>query len=470
MSDARPDDPRIPPIGSVSQAERMFRVNWVANLDRSPSGVPLLSPEFVARQGRAVRIVDVREPDELTGPLGMIPGADWVPRERVPSLVERLDRDAAIVLVSRGGERSAGLANALEQAGMRFVASLQGGMVAWKRTGFGTVRDASILERADVLHADAPVVPFRGHLSREQIQDHIGDPLALRWIKLAAILLHGKRSCVDGRDDSGVIGTPGGDAGELVLGLAALEEHVGRPLEPAQIATLLSRAVDALGSLYMHTDIHAGNALIASMRSDPRLTAAIGATNEALGWRKWLASPPPEVRDLVLEHLMQPGHLGCGHLRLMMQHPDAYGVRPGLASDLVRAYVRQRWADTPELELVPLAGGHEESAVVNIRVESTLQAYSPLPLVSPSCAGSQMFVNHPQVSSYMRRELAALLAEQGDVVPVSPSDAGELAARMDAIGAHQMGVTLGHLAKGLPIYDVLFRKKGDVVIEPLGHV
>jgi rhodanese-related sulfurtransferase len=467
MTDSQ-DDPLIPPIGAIPQQQRMFRINWLSSLERSPSGVPLHAPEFVARQGRGVRIVDVREQDELTGPLGYIPGAQWIPRDRAMSLVDRLHKDAPVVIVSRGGERAAGIADALEKRGMRFVAALRGGMVAWKGLGFGSGRDASILAQRDVLRPDPAVVQVESPLSADAIEKHVGDPLSVRWIKLAAVLLHGKRSCVDGRDDSAVIGTPGGDGGEIILALAALEQMMGRALTNEQIAALLARIVDALGSLYMHTDVHASNELIMSMRKDPRLTDAIGSTYEPLEWRKWLRDPPVHAREIVLEHLLQPSCLGCGHVRLMIQHPDQYRVRPELPAELVRAYVRQRWADTPQLEYAPLAGGHQEGAVVNIRVEGALRSYSPLPLVSPAFAGAQMFVNHPQVSTFLRAELAALLCEQGDLVDVRASDAEELATRIEELGAHQMGVTLGYLAKGLPIYDVLFRRSGRVEIEKLG--
>lgn len=462
-------DPLIPPPGVIPQQERMFRINWVASLERSPSGVPLHAPEFVARQGRGVRIVDVREPDELTGPLGYVPGACWVPRDRAMTLVDRLDRDTPVIIVSRGGERGSSIADALEKRGMRFVASLRGGMVAWKALGFGITRDPALLEQRDVLPVSPEPSPAQIPLARDALSKHVGDPFSVRWIKLAAVLLHGKRSCVDGRDDSAVIGTPGGDGGEIILGLAALEAQLGIAIDPATIRQVVARTVDALGSLYMHTDVHASNELIMSMRKDERLTDAIGTTFEALEWRKWLRSPPEHVREIVLEHLLQPKCLGCGHVRLMIQHPDSYRVRPGLAADVVRAYLMQRWADTPQIDYVPLAGGHQEGAVVQVRIESELRSYSQVPLVSPAYGGVQMFVNHPQVSAYLRRELASLLCEQHDLFDVKASDQDELAARMEELGGHQMGVTLGHLAKGLPIYDVLFTKSGKVAIEHVGQ-
>src|SRR5687767_15846500 len=113
------DDPLIPPIGAIPQQQRMFRVNWLASLERSPAGVPLHAPEFVARQGRRVRIVDVRERDELLGPLGHVPGSDWMGREHAMRLTELVNRDDPVILVSRGGERSAHLAHALDKRGLR---------------------------------------------------------------------------------------------------------------------------------------------------------------------------------------------------------------------------------------------------------------------------------------------------------------------------------------------------------------
>lgn len=464
-------EPLIPPIGAIPQADRMFRVNWVAHLDRSPSGVPLHEVEYVSRQGRGVRLVDVREAEELTGPLGHIPGSAWVPRGRGTSLSERLDPMTPVILISRGGERAAELAHALEQAGMRMVAALRGGMIAWRALGFASSRDGAILQRRDELpEAATEIIREAGPLTIEEIEAHVGDPRSTRWVKLAAILLHGRQACVDGRDDSSVVGTPGGDAGELVVGVAALERVLGRRLSRGKLTELLRRRLDTFGRFYMHTDIHAGNEIIKAMRADSRLTAAIGSTYEPLEWRSWLSEPPVEARPVVLEHLCQPGHVGCGHLRLMMQHPEQYEVRDTLVLDLLRTFFSIRWAGASELESVVLPGGHQEGAVVNVRVEGTLHAYSWIPLLSPSYAGMQMFVNHPQVSDYMRAQLAGFLAEQRDLWDGDEVDEPALLEEIRGLAGRQLSATLGHLAKGLPIYDLLFDRAGQARVEAVGVV
>jgi rhodanese-related sulfurtransferase len=463
--------PLIPSIGDVSQAERMFRVNWLDSIVRSPRGVPMLSPEFVAMQGRSVRLVDLRTSQELLGPLGYIPGVDWVPRELAGSLVARLGMDDPLVLISRGGERAAEVAEELEAAGMRYVASLEGGMVAWKKLGFATIREPSLLTMQDVLRIIEPAVSAgKQALSAEQIEDHIGDPFSVRWMKLASLMLFGCQSCVDGRDETGIIGTPGGDAGEFLLALSALEGLTGEPLTDAQLRALIARRVDTFGHFYMHTDISAANTLIKSMRADRRMDAALEGVFETMEWRRFYASPPEAVRPVVLEHALDPAHIGCGHVRLMMQHASDYGVRRELTDAFLRSFMSLRWDGIDELALKPLPGGHEEGAVVNVLIEGGVAPWASIPLVSPACGGTQMFVNHPQVSDFLREQLASFLCAQDDVITVPEGGADALCLAMCERAQSQLMTTLGHLASGLPIYNVTFLRRGGFTVELVGVV
>jgi rhodanese-related sulfurtransferase len=462
------DRPLIPPIGSVPQAERMFRVNWVSTIVRSPRGVPMLPPEFVVQQGRSVRFVDLRTAEELTGPLGYIPGVDWVPHELISSLPGRLGEDDPVILISRGGERAGEAALELEAAGMRFVASLEGGMVAWKKMGFATIRDAGLCELKDVLRIIEPAPPASPPLAADQIEGHIGDPFSVRWIKLASLMMFGFQSCVDGRDEMGVIGTPGGDAGEFLLGLSALEAVTGEQLTAAQLKALLARRVDTFGSFYMHTDLHAANGMIASMRKDRRLDGALSRVNETLEWRRFYASPPKDVRHVILEHALEPAHIGCGHVRLMMLHGDQYGVRRELIESFLGNFMSLRWEGVEALTMKPLPGGHQEGAVVNVLVEGGVQPWGSIPLVSPSFGGTQMFINHPQVSDYLREQLASFLCAQDDLLTVPSIDA--LSEVMCERAHQQLMTTLGYLAKGLPLYNVTFLKRGGFTVEQLGVV
>ena len=84
-----------------------------------------------------------------------------------------------------------------------------------------------------------------------------------------------------------------------------------------------------------------------------------------------------------------------------------------------------------------------------------------MPLISPSCAGRQMFVQHPDVSAYLRRATAKYLIGNPGPLGVAPDHAEAFHAAVDELGAKQLAATAGHLAAGLPVFDVEFAADGS---------
>jgi rhodanese-related sulfurtransferase len=77
-------------------------------------------------------LVDVREPDELTGPLGRIPQSQNVPMGELEKNPEQFPRNKTLVLICRTGYRSLDAADLLAEHG--YVAySVDGGMQSWRR-------------------------------------------------------------------------------------------------------------------------------------------------------------------------------------------------------------------------------------------------------------------------------------------------------------------------------------------------
>jgi rhodanese-related sulfurtransferase len=453
---------------------RLARLAFQQACRRDAAGVPHVPPEYVAEQGQHVRIVDVRPADELSGLLGHIPAVTHVPMERIGEVSRVLAPDTLLILVSSTGRRAAVAARYLEALGMRSVAAMEGGMATWKKLGFSTPRHPDGVRWE--LRALPPGVGRDGRplqpvakgtrLSAAQILDHVGDPGSVRWVKLAAFLLHGKRSCVDGRDDHGVIGTPGGDAGELLLALSAVEDLRGAPLTDAEVAQALIAHIDTFGRFYMHSDTHGMNHLIVEgLRKDERIVPYLTKVFEPAEWRAFLSNPPTELRPALLEHLVKPQNFGCGHLKFTFTQPE-YAVRSGLGEAFLRAFHELRWAGAPELEFVILGGDHVEGAVVQVVIEGELHSYTKIPLVSPQVDGLQMFVAHPQVTAHLRREAAAFLCEQG-LLPAERC--AELEAAITRKGDAQLTATLGRLAKDLPVYRVTFRG-GAPTVDALGVV
>lgn len=99
-----------------------------------------IAPADLARGGRARRVVDVREPEEFSGPLGHIAGADLVPLAILESCAARWDHEEQIAVVCRSGKRSARAAVLLVRLGFKDVLNVEGGMQAHVGAGLPVAR------------------------------------------------------------------------------------------------------------------------------------------------------------------------------------------------------------------------------------------------------------------------------------------------------------------------------------------
>ena len=105
--------------------------------DQLQESFSYLSPEELARRldsDPALLVCDVRNPDELGGELGWLPGSLNIPlgqlQQRVGELSTHKTRD--IVVVCRTGKRSEAAARILRDSGFERVFVLKGGMTAWR--------------------------------------------------------------------------------------------------------------------------------------------------------------------------------------------------------------------------------------------------------------------------------------------------------------------------------------------------
>jgi glyoxylase-like metal-dependent hydrolase (beta-lactamase superfamily II)/rhodanese-related sulfurtransferase len=115
-------------------ADPVEEPGW-ATLRYSFAGVWEIDPHGLEEHAPAVQILDVREPDEFTGPLGHIHRAMLIPLGELAERAGELDREKPIVAVCRAGGRSAQATVILQQAGFKNVANLTGGMLRWRAEG-----------------------------------------------------------------------------------------------------------------------------------------------------------------------------------------------------------------------------------------------------------------------------------------------------------------------------------------------
>ncbi len=103
----------------------------LANAIQTDTGEHEVPATWVAAHRDAFRLLDIREPHELEGPLGHVEGVPNVPLLTLLSQASSLDADEPLVLLCRSGRRSARAARELRQHGVKTVASVEGGMIAW---------------------------------------------------------------------------------------------------------------------------------------------------------------------------------------------------------------------------------------------------------------------------------------------------------------------------------------------------
>jgi adenylyltransferase/sulfurtransferase len=95
------------------------------------NGQEITSVELKQRldRGDAVRIIDVREPNEFQ--INRIPRAELIPLGEIPRRYAELDPDEEIVVHCKMGGRSAKAADFLRSVGFKRVLNLKGGIVDW---------------------------------------------------------------------------------------------------------------------------------------------------------------------------------------------------------------------------------------------------------------------------------------------------------------------------------------------------
>jgi sulfur dioxygenase len=99
------------------------------------AGVPEIDAVWVHEHPNDVLVLDVREPDELTGPDRRIAGSMHVPLGELRERVKEVPSERPVVAVCRSGKRSAQATVILGAAGVKTRANLAGGMLRWNALG-----------------------------------------------------------------------------------------------------------------------------------------------------------------------------------------------------------------------------------------------------------------------------------------------------------------------------------------------
>jgi rhodanese-related sulfurtransferase len=109
----------------------MSLLSWLngcsGNSGQTTSAAALLQQ---IHDGQKPYIVDVREREELQGPLGALPGIKNIPLSEFQTRFTEIPRDRQVILICRSGNRSANAFGFLKKQGYTQILNAEGGMLA----------------------------------------------------------------------------------------------------------------------------------------------------------------------------------------------------------------------------------------------------------------------------------------------------------------------------------------------------
>jgi rhodanese-related sulfurtransferase len=105
------------------------------NITKNEIGISDVTPVEVFEKLRQIQIIDVRRPDEWTGDLGHIEGAQLMTLDQIPQMISNLQKDQTYVFVCKSGWRSAHAVQFANSQGFSDVYNMQGGMLLWNELG-----------------------------------------------------------------------------------------------------------------------------------------------------------------------------------------------------------------------------------------------------------------------------------------------------------------------------------------------
>ncbi|WP_040556749.1 hypothetical protein [Reinekea blandensis] len=259
-------------------------------------------------------------------------------------------------------------------------------------------------------------------------------PHSMVWLSTDEIIGKVPCTCVDGRTSGLRYSAAGGSLGLLMSILNYAEKKRGRSLTDDEIHDAIHSLAITTSPMYLHTDQHTIELIYARMglESDTRLRALTEQQQRSF-----------------TELAVRPDHQGCGHIKLMMQHPEKYNVSLRLAERVLRQHLKLFFARTENVLFDVLAGHHAEEQVFIIEEQSNIDPRDETVLVLENKTDGQQFFCHRPLKRELIRRYTEWLTEH-QVYNFTDEDRTALA----LLHNQQAETTLGILAGDLSIEKI----------------
>ena len=254
--------------------------------------------------------------------------------------------------------------------------------------------------------------------------------------------------CLDGRVTKKHLFTPGGDLGELLLGLLAYEDIIEEPVNLAEVKDIFTKYLRCMvpEKFYHCTD-----------------DEAISHLEKELNSQVDIENPNPQsLEGEILEAITSPNNNGDLHFKSLLLAPDEYNIshESHVLDYVIQTFYAFIWDENFEfhdkLKLEIFPGVHNETAFIEIKNEHQCMIEQTAPIFEAREGDKHhpsYFINHLDAVNVRRTQIAQFFADkisrnQNRVTPE------RMFTEMVRYGNHFLDKTGQYVASLLPFYTV----------------
>jgi len=280
---------------------------------------------------------------------------------------------------------------------------------------------------------------FQDPLTQAELEDHVGETNSIEWTHV----MQTSFGSTDSRGQERQLATLGGDLGEFLIVLSAIEKQLGVTFNDTMVLYKLKVYLTVMSrdKFYFDIDVNAVN-YFKSVCVCPQLN---------------IADPPESKKALLLNATNSYLSQGNEFFRKLLNNTEAFGIRAELVSSVIRAFYKVMWNKADPLhrriKFVLLKGDFAPKGFIMVKTPGYCNSQLLAPLISPELCQKQMGIYHGDAAVLLRTEIAGILLMK------TPESKNDVVRTANEIASSSLTTVLADHKE--PVYTVNFEAVTD---------
>jgi len=275
---------------------------------------------------------------------------------------------------------------------------------------------------------------FEDPLTQSELEDHIGEPTNIEWTHV----MQQSFGSIDPRGQERQLGTLGGDLGEFLIVLGAIEANSGKNFSSAQVLHKFKTYLTVMSKdkFYFDTDVNGLNNFKKAC-SCPQLN---------------IADPPDSKKDILKTAGHDAASQGNEFFKKLLTDPTPFSIRRELAESVLDAFFDVMWAKSDPLhrriKFVLTKGPLDPKGFIMVKTPGYCNAQLLAPMISPELCQKQMGIYHGDAAVLSRTEIAGVMLFR------TPEDKNTVVRKANDLASAALTAVLADHKE--PVYTVSF--------------